>query len=194
MGFSHTHLSGTGVGDLVNLLSMPRLGKVINNPGTKEKLFPGFRQHFSKKEEKASIGYYSTLLQESGVKSELTATAHCGMHAYTFPASDSAQIFIEPTIEIGDKAAYAKLEVENDSTISGMSVSFGWFAPFHLGIHLFKNEIFNLPNGKTFSIISNLTAKNNIAKSVWLNGRKLYTLTISHSDIVNGGVLKFEPR
>jgi len=130
MGFSHTHLSGTGCGDLGNLMLMPRLGSVISQPGTKEKPFPSYRQHFSKKNEKASVGYYSLMLQESGVKVELTATAHCGMHAYTFPASDSAQLFIDPMTEIGDHAAFAKLKIENDSTITGKSISFGWFAPF----------------------------------------------------------------
>lgn len=130
MGFSHTHLSGTGVGDLGNLLLMPRVSNIITLPGTKEKPYNRASQRFNKETEKASVGYYSVMLKESGVKVELTATAHCGMHAYTFPATDSAQIFIDPMSEISDHAAYAKLKIENDSTITGKSISFGWFAPF----------------------------------------------------------------
>src|SRR5208282_5705324 len=73
MGFSHTHLSGTGAHDLGDILFMPYTGDWKITPGTKEKPTEGYRSVFSHADEKASAGYYSVLLKSYNVNVELTA-------------------------------------------------------------------------------------------------------------------------
>jgi len=85
LGFSHTHLSGTGVGDMFDVLVAPRSGPVLLEPGTVDRPQGSYRQHFDHADERASPGFYSVRLKESGVGAELTATARVGLHRYTFP-------------------------------------------------------------------------------------------------------------
>ena len=68
MGFSHTHLSGTGVGDMLDLLLVPRTGAVVLNPGVdpeaRSKPEGTYRSRFSHSDEKGEPGYYSVLTRE----------------------------------------------------------------------------------------------------------------------------------
>ena len=135
MGFSHTRLSGTGIGDLSDWLFMPRIGKFTLSWGSNEKPFPSWRSRFSHADEAASPGYYSVLLKDPKIKAEFTATEHCAVHRYTFPANDSAHIIIAPSVAIGTyigsmaSIPWSSMKWENDSTISGFRISFGW-VPF----------------------------------------------------------------
>ncbi len=86
MGFSHTHLSGTGCGDLLDVLVVPRVGEVKLVAGDKNQPDEGYRTRFSHSDEKAEPGYYSVKLA-SGIFAELTATERAGVHRYTFPQS-----------------------------------------------------------------------------------------------------------
>jgi predicted alpha-1,2-mannosidase len=101
MGFSHTHLSGTGCGDLLDFLLVPRTGEVRLEPGDRKQPGPGYRSRFSHANEHMHPGYYSVLLDDSGVRVELTATEHAGFHCYTFPASDSSHILLDLTHAYG---------------------------------------------------------------------------------------------
>ena len=83
VGFSHTHLSGTGHSDLGDLLIMPQTGVLQLNPGTKDDPDSGYRQRFSHDTEQASPGYYTVTLNDTGIKAELTATQRVGVHKYT---------------------------------------------------------------------------------------------------------------
>ncbi|RZM31544.1 MAG: alpha-mannosidase, partial [Sphingomonas sp.] len=82
MGFSHTHLSGTGIGDMLDVLVVPTRGPLKLKPGALDKPQEGYRQRFS--DELAEPGYYRVKL-ESGVLAELTVTERTGHHRYTFP-------------------------------------------------------------------------------------------------------------
>ena len=95
MGFSHTHLSGTGCGDLLDFLVMAGTGKAKLVPGTREQPEGGYRSRFSHEEEVATPGYYSVMLKDYKVKAELTATERAGLHRYTFPASDEAYLIVD---------------------------------------------------------------------------------------------------
>jgi predicted alpha-1,2-mannosidase len=95
MGFSHTHLSGTGCGDLLDFLVMPGIGPVKLVPGTVANPELGYRSRFSHDDETMLPGYYSVLLKDSGVKAELTATDRAGVHRYTFPESKEAWIIVD---------------------------------------------------------------------------------------------------
>src|SRR6184192_4503283 len=95
MGFSHTHLSGTGVGDMLDVLLMPRTGKTRIVPGTREKPEEGYRSRFDHADEVAEPGYYSVLLPDYDIRAELSATERAGIHRYTFPLSDSSHFILD---------------------------------------------------------------------------------------------------
>ncbi len=95
MGFSHTHLSGTGCGDLLDFLVMPGTGTARIVPGTRENPEEGYRSRFSHEDEVASPGYYAVLLKDYGIKAELSATERAGIHRYTFPQADKAYIVLD---------------------------------------------------------------------------------------------------
>jgi predicted alpha-1,2-mannosidase len=95
MGFSHTHLSGTGCGDLLDFLVMPGTGNAKIFPGPRSNPDSGYRSRFSHDDEVATPGYYSVLLKDYGIRAEMTATERAGMHRYTFPATDAAYIILD---------------------------------------------------------------------------------------------------
>jgi len=101
MGFSHTHLSGTGCGDLLDFLVVPRTGPVRLEPGDRQHPETGYRSRFSHANEYAHPGYYSVVLDDTGVRAELTATEHAGFHRYTFPASGTSHILLDLTHAYG---------------------------------------------------------------------------------------------
>ncbi len=94
IGFAHTHLSGTGIGDKGDLLFMPMTG--FNGWGERE-----YMSTYDRGREVAEAGYYSTYLDRYGITAEMTATARTGLHRYTFPATDSAYILINLEKGIG---------------------------------------------------------------------------------------------
>ncbi|QQS35377.1 MAG: GH92 family glycosyl hydrolase [Ignavibacteriales bacterium] len=124
-GFSHTHLSGTGIGDLYDIQFMPGTKKINSAEDISgSKLF---RQKFDHKNESASPGYYSVILDDSKVKVELTTTTRTGFHRYTFPESESSSILLDLSFSLNwDRNVESNLQIENDSTISGYRYSTGW--------------------------------------------------------------------
>jgi hypothetical protein len=95
MGFSHTHLSGTGIGDMLDFLIMPGTGPVKTIPGTRENPDEGYRSRFSHEDEKAAPGYYSVTLLDYRIHAELTATERAGLHRYTFPADQTSHFILD---------------------------------------------------------------------------------------------------
>lgn len=118
-GFSHTHLSGTGIGDLLDISVLPMTGR---EPSA-EKIVSSF----SHKDEKASPGYYSVVLKDFHVKAELTASPYAGVHRYTFPESNSAMIRFNLGWAINwDKPTSCMFKRIDDSTFVGYRYSTGW--------------------------------------------------------------------
>jgi predicted alpha-1,2-mannosidase len=120
MGFSHTHLSGTGCGDLLDFLVMPRTGEVHLEPGDRKYPSTGYRSTFDKKTEVGSPGYYRVLLADSNITAELTATEHAGLHRYTFPASDSAHFIVDLSHIYGHierDLNWGSLQIEGSTTL-----------------------------------------------------------------------------
>ena len=95
LGFSHTHLSGTGCIDMLDFLVMPATDDFHFDPAAAVDGPTSYRAHFSHADEIATPGYYSVALQESKVKAELTATERVGFHKYTFPASQKSCILVD---------------------------------------------------------------------------------------------------
>ena len=127
MGFTHTHLSGTGIGDYGDILFMRVVGEKPLIAGTAENPDEGYRSRFSHEQESARPGYYQVLLQDDSINVELTATLRAGLHRYTYPKASDARLIVdmEPTIH-GHQHPVTQIRVVNDSTIAGMKYTVGW--------------------------------------------------------------------
>lgn len=137
IGFSHTHLSGTGIGDLFDITVMPVVGTVRYSRGEEPKddspeaiaaaQATGMWSYADRTREVARPGYYSVPLTRYGISAEMTATTRVGLSRYTFPASDSSAVVID--LENGgcwDKAYDTKFTVVDSCTIDGYRFSTGW--------------------------------------------------------------------
>jgi len=124
MGFTHTHLSGTGAPEYCDVLLMPTIGTVQLQVGDEKKPETGYRSAFNHDNEYASPGYYSVLLDDHNIKVELTATYRIGMYRYTYPESEEANIIID--LKHRDRVIDSYIEVVNDTAICGMRRSGAW--------------------------------------------------------------------
>ena len=127
IGFSHTHLSGTGVGDLFDVTVMPVTGDVTYARGTLDKPGSGLWSMADRSQEVTEAGYYSVPLTRYGIKAEMTATPRVGIHRYTFPQADDAAIVID--LENGgcwDKPTETFMQAEGNNRIVGYRYSTGW--------------------------------------------------------------------
>jgi predicted alpha-1,2-mannosidase len=123
-GFSHMHLTGTGAGDLYDILVMPTNGRFKKR--IKENNYKPFSS-FSHEKEEASPGYYSVDLLDFGIKAELTATRRTGIHRYTFPKDDKTQIHIDLGYALNwDSPTETYLKIIDKATIEGFRKSSGW--------------------------------------------------------------------
>ena len=127
LGFSHTHLSGTGIGDYGDILLMPFTGQAHILPGSPEDPDSGYRSRFSHDEENASPGYYSVLLSDYDVIAELTATTRAGFHRYTFPGEKSSGFILDLNHTIhGHKNPVNEIRIISDTEIEGLKQTKGW--------------------------------------------------------------------
>lgn len=129
VGFSHTHLSGTGHSDLGDFLIMPTQGTLQLNPGTASNPKNGYRSAFSHANETAEAGYYKVKLDDDNILAEMTATTRVGMHQYTFPKSDKSHIIFDLMSGIynyDDKTVWTYVRVVNDTLITGYRQTNGW--------------------------------------------------------------------
>jgi predicted alpha-1,2-mannosidase len=127
LGFSHTHLSGTGVGDYGDIRFMPTVGELILDPGTENDPESGYRSRFSHENEEASPGYYSVLLEDYNIDVELTATERVGFHKYEFPETDEAHIVIDLVEGVtSDRIEYLEVQFLSDVEIAGIRRTDGW--------------------------------------------------------------------
>jgi predicted alpha-1,2-mannosidase len=126
IGFSHTHLSGTGCADYGDILFMPVNGELKLNAGTKNDPNGGYRSRFKHENETARPGYYSVLLDDYNIKAELTVTKRTGFHKYTFPKNEQSRIIIDLVHGIEDKTLDAEVKIIDDKTIAGCRRSMGW--------------------------------------------------------------------
>ncbi len=123
LGFSHTHLSGTGCGDLGDIRFTPLSGKFYPS---KEK--DGYHLNFSHANETARPGYYCVVLDDGKIKAELTATAHAGMHRYTFPADKPAFLVLDLARGVSNQPAEGQVFKESNTVLHGYRRSHGWAA------------------------------------------------------------------
>ena len=127
IGFSHTHLSGTGIGDLFDVTIMPVVGEVTYSRGDGVNPDSGMWSFADRSKEVARAGYYSVPVMRYGVLAEMSATSRVGYHRYTFPASDEAALVID--LKNGgcwDSVTESHMEVVGDNRIEGYRYSSGW--------------------------------------------------------------------
>lgn len=121
-GFSHTHLSGTGVPDYCDVLFMPGTGTPVFNNGSDGQT--GYASAFKKSSEKASPGYYSVFLEKTKVKAEFTVGKRTGIHHYTYPQQKNQWIIID--LKHRDKLFSGGFTNSNKNSIEGFRISIGW--------------------------------------------------------------------
>ena len=128
IGFSHTHLSGTGCGDLLDITLMPVVGKdLVYARGKKDDPRSGLWSYADRSAEIAEPGYYSVPLTRYGIKAEMTATERCAIHRFTFPASDeSAFVFDLKNGGNWDHTTESYAEAVGSNAIRGWRYSKGW--------------------------------------------------------------------
>lgn len=120
-GFSHTHLSGTGAGDLYDISFMP-----VTLPYNQAEQPLGIHSKFSHDKESAYAGYYQVFLDDYKINVELTATERCGIQRYTFPKAESA-IFINLKKAMNwDETQNSYIEQIDSVTLRGYRFSNGW--------------------------------------------------------------------
>lgn len=122
-GFSHTHLSGTGIPDGCDILFMPTVGEPQFFAKEGDKSVNGYASKFSHANEKAEPGYYSVKLDDDGILAEMTATKRVGIHRYTFPSDSEAKITLDLTWR--DRTLMSQIDVKGDR-IEGWRRSSSW--------------------------------------------------------------------
>jgi predicted alpha-1,2-mannosidase len=128
-GFSHTHLSGTGVSDYGDLLLMPH-----SKTQTPSLEYTTYNSSFDKKTEQATAGYYEVVLKEGNINVALSTTARCGMHQYTFPKGGLQNVLLD--LQHRDQLLAANLEIVDEQTVRGMRRSNAWATDQHFYFYL----------------------------------------------------------
>jgi predicted alpha-1,2-mannosidase len=126
-GFSQMHLSGTGIGDLGDVLITPFTGEIKTTPGTEEDPLGGYASKYNHNDEIAKAGYYAVTLKRYNIRAELTASNRVAFHKYVFPGPGEGHIAINLTEGIGwDRSVDNYLKQINDTTFIGYRYSTGW--------------------------------------------------------------------
>ncbi len=127
LGFSTTHLSGTGCSDYGDFRFMPIVGEVKLDKGDESNTASGYRSAFQHENEDAKAGYYAVLLDDYNTKVELTTGDRVGMMRCTFPKGADAHMFLDMVEGVNDEFVYeANLKVEGEIAISGFRRTRDW--------------------------------------------------------------------
>jgi len=125
LGFSHTHLSGTGVADLGDI-RLPTIGDLKLRPGNKDN-YEGYSSKFSHDTEIAKPGFYQVLLEDYNIQVQLTASRRVGFHQYTFPKSAEAHIILDLKESVLTETIHdLHINIEDEHTVSGLRRSGSW--------------------------------------------------------------------
>lgn len=127
IGFSHLHLSGTGIGDLGDIMLMPVTGNPKPNVGTIADPYSGYMSKYRHNTERMAPGYYAVELERYGIDAEMTASKRAGFHRYTFPAADTSTVIL--TLERGmcwDTPTETYMRQVDATTLEGYRYSTGW--------------------------------------------------------------------
>ena len=125
IGFSHTHLNGTGCGDMGDVMVMP-MTEVNVKRGNQDDISSGYASYYRHETEEAHPDYYSVMLDRYDIKAELTATARVGLHRYTFPQGKQAHILVNLKDGVGSIVTNSYIRQIDEYTIEGYRYTRGW--------------------------------------------------------------------
>jgi len=127
IGFSHLHLSGTGIGDLNDIRLMPINRKVDLSKPVKTRDDIPYKSAYSHEEEAASAGYYKVFLKDHGIKAELTTDLRTGFHKYTYQEGDMQSVILDLGFAINwDKTTSSYIKIVDKNSLVGYRNSTGW--------------------------------------------------------------------
>ncbi len=199
LGFSHTHYSGTGTGGGADIMFMPTVGEIMLQSGERngvdnyvrtkgvtnsdlnkpENTQNGYRSKFSHNNEIASPGYYSVLLDDYGVRVELTTTKRVGFHKYTFPKTQEANVILDLVHGNSDWTDSLSLQI-NDNEISGFRAASG-------GLDGTKTVYFVAEFSKpfkTYNLAVNDSIQNNLKSAKGKNVKAVFTFQTEENKAV----------
>lgn len=126
-GFSHLHLSGTGIGDLADILFMPVNRKLDLTAKAASRDFLPYKSKYNHVNEKTTPGSYQVFLEDPKINVELTSSQRTAFHKYTFAKDDKQSVVVDLGFAINwDKALKTAIKIEDEYTISGYRFSTGW--------------------------------------------------------------------
>ncbi|MBD1424817.1 GH92 family glycosyl hydrolase [Sphingobacterium arenae] len=127
IGFAHQHLSGTGIGDLGDIVLLPFTGNIRFDRGVHGNEQSGAYSLFNRNTERARPGYYAVHLDRFQIDVELTATSRIGFHKYSYKQGEAPKILINLDAGIGwEGEKEGQITIENDTIVSGYRYSMGW--------------------------------------------------------------------
>ncbi|MCF8295678.1 MAG: GH92 family glycosyl hydrolase [Bacteroidales bacterium] len=127
LGFSHTHLSGTGAIDYGDIRVMPFSGEIFIHPGDENAPETGYRSSFSHTTEKAEPGYYAVRLEEEQIDVELTASYRVGFHKYTYHSTEQAGVIFDLKEDLGKNKVLASSFTQlEENEVAGFRQTEGW--------------------------------------------------------------------
>jgi len=176
-GFSHTHLSGTGISDYGDILFMPTTGEIQFNKGDENDTSTGYCSSFRKSKEQASPGYYSVLLDDYAVLTELTVTERAGYHKYTFPQGEESHIIID--LEHRDPVIESWLEILSDTEIAGYRRSREWAKDQRLYFYTTFSKPFD-----TYTIAENDTILPDADRGEGKNVKAAFNFTTKEGEVI----------
>ncbi|NEW85618.1 MAG: glycoside hydrolase family 92 protein, partial [Mariniphaga sp.] len=175
VGFSHTHLSGTGVEDLFDVMLMPAIGDIKQANTNPENAPSGYSSNITHDQEKAKPGYYQVNLLDYKINVELTATEHAGFHRYTFPKSSESHILIDmnhsipKTIDWLPCRMIAQIKIIDSVTVEGYRITTGW-------VKGYRRVYFRAEFSKPFKSFAMINGTEKIASQQLANGECVKTL------------------
>ncbi|UMB55513.1 GH92 family glycosyl hydrolase [Lutibacter sp. A64] len=183
IGFSHLHLSGTGIGDLADIRLMPINKKVDLAAEVKTRDDIPYKSLYSHNQENASPGYYSVKLKDFDIKVELTSSLRTAYHKYTFAEKDEQSVIIDLGFAINwDKTTASKITIIDENTISGYRHSTGWAK----NQKVFFVAQFSKPI-KTYQLVNDGAYKSNVTT---VEGEKAFAQLFFNSENTNELLVK----
>ena len=190
IGFSHTHLSGTGIGDCGDILFMPFNGDIKWKAGDEKDPDTGYRSRFTHNDEKAVPGYYTVNLKDYDIDVELTTSTRVGFHRYTFNRDGQSGIIIDLTHTIhGHQNPLNEIRIISDTEVAGIKVTNGWATNHHVHFYAKFNKPFTyklLDTGNELSgatVVSSQNAKAALIFDMSAGDELLAKVGISSVDI-----------
>ena len=161
-GFSHLHLSGTGIGDLADILFMPVNKKIDLTKRVEARKDIPYLSKYTHIDESARPGYYQLFLEDFNINVELSSTNRTAYHKYTFGKGEEKSVVVDLGFAINwDEPTETSIKIEDENTITGYRHSTGWannqkvFFVAKFSKPIVKSELFSGGEAVSTSEVSN---------------------------------------